>query len=92
MQNEMTVARVFTVAFLVLGSISPSHSNAQSQPPLLTSANAQQWKATIEPDSQEALYLQIPWRESLLRGLREAKREDKPVMLFAMNGHPLGCT
>lgn len=92
MQNETKVARVFTFAHMVLGSISPSRSNAQSQTPLLTSANAQQWKASIEPDSQEALYLQISWRESLLRGLREAKREDKPVMLFAMNGHPLGCT
>jgi hypothetical protein len=92
MQNEMKVALVFTVALTVLGLISTSHSNAQSQPPLLTSASAPQWRAAIEPDSQEALYLQISWRESLLRGLLEAKREDKPVMLFAMNGHPLGCT
>lgn len=83
MHDEMKVARVFIVALMVLGLISLSHSNAQSQPPLLTSANAQHWKETIEPDSQEALYLQVPWRESLLRGLREAKREDKPVIVVA---------
>jgi hypothetical protein len=27
-----------------------------------------------------------------LRGIVDAQKEDKPVMIVLMNGHPLGCT
>jgi hypothetical protein len=77
---------------LTLTSIFAGDCVGQNELPMLTIDNAQQWRVNIEPDAEETRYLQISWRESLLRGMREAKQSDKPVMLFVMNGHPLGCT
>lgn len=34
----------------------------------------------------------IPWRVSYAEGVLDADRLDRPVLLWAMNGHPLGCT
>ncbi len=83
-----------TFRFLMTGllSIVAVDSLAQQTVLRLSTANLQQWKADIEPDARESSYLRIPWLESFLKGMREAKQLDKPVMLFIMNGHPLGCT
>ena len=34
----------------------------------------------------------IPWRTSLLDAQRVAASEGKPIFIWAMDGHPLGCT
>ncbi len=34
----------------------------------------------------------IPWRISLLDAQRAAAKEKKPLFIWAMDGHPLGCT
>ena len=34
----------------------------------------------------------IPWRIDLLAARDEAAAAKKPVFLWSMNGHPLGCT
>lgn len=34
----------------------------------------------------------IPWRTTFAAGALEADQTDKPILLWAMNGHPLGCT
>src|SRR5262245_23494089 len=34
----------------------------------------------------------IPWRSDLLSARDEAIRTGRPLFLWAMNGHPLGCT
>ena len=34
----------------------------------------------------------IPWRSDLLAARDEAIRTGRPLFLWAMNGHPLGCT
>lgn len=46
---------------------------------------------SLQPDSSEA-WRQIPWRISLLDGQRAAVEEEKPIFIWAMDGHPLGCT
>jgi len=33
----------------------------------------------------------IPWRVDLLTARDQAAREKKPLFIWAMNGHPLGC-
>ena len=37
-------------------------------------------------------WLQIPWRTDLLAARREAIQLGRPLFLWSMNGHPLGCT
>lgn len=48
--------------------------------------------AHIMPAAGELRWQAIPWRAVLADAVVEAHRADKPVLLWAMNGHPLGCT
>jgi len=34
----------------------------------------------------------IPWKISLLEAQRLSVEEKKPIFIWAMDGHPLGCT
>ena len=34
----------------------------------------------------------IPWKTDLLEAQRTAVAESKPIFIWAMDGHPLGCT
>ena len=34
----------------------------------------------------------IPWKISLLEARALAAKEQKPLFIWAMDGHPLGCT
>jgi len=45
----------------------------------------------LRPDPDEA-YLTIPWNTALLDAQRQAVQEQKPIFIWAMDGHPLGCT
>lgn len=49
------------------------------------------WKQAIEPGPEDR-WLTIPWHTSLHEGLKKAGEEGKPMLLWLMNGHPLGCT
>lgn len=48
--------------------------------------------AAIVPASEELAFREIPWRPTFWDGVVEAREQDRPVLLWAMNGHPLGCT
>ncbi|GAB5402759.1 MAG: hypothetical protein Aurels2KO_09900 [Aureliella sp.] len=37
-------------------------------------------------------WLTIPWKTRLLDAQRAASRDAKPIFIWAMDGHPLGCT
>ena len=34
----------------------------------------------------------IPWQTSLLEAREQAAQQGKPLFIWAMDGHPLGCT
>jgi hypothetical protein len=46
---------------------------------------------SVAPTAAEDRYLSIPWRQNLMRARDEAQRDRKPLFLWIMNGHPLGC-
>jgi hypothetical protein len=46
----------------------------------------------VLPNPNEASIRKIPWRTSVLQGIVDAHKNDMPVMIYLMNGHPLGCT
>ena len=48
--------------------------------------------ALIKPKSNEGKWAGIPWRTSLWEARQEAAHEGKPILLWEMDGHPLGCT
>ena len=44
----------------------------------------------LQPEAQD--WQRIPWRLDLLAARREARELARPLFLWSMNGHPLGCT
>lgn len=57
----------------------------------ITEAEFEQLHAELRPDL-EAPWRSIPWRVSLLEAREEAAKQKKPLFIWAMDGHPLGCT
>jgi hypothetical protein len=51
-----------------------------------------QVRALVKPDPDEEKWTQIPWLSSLWEARQQAAKEGKPILLWEMDGHPLGCT
>ena len=45
----------------------------------------------IKPKPAEQKWAEIPWLSSLWEARQQAAREGKPILLWEMDGHPLGC-
>ena len=45
----------------------------------------------ILPSEDESAWQKIAWKTDLLEARREAARTGKPIYLWEMDGHPLGC-
>lgn len=58
----------------------------------LTEETSGKWKAYIIPPKEELAWREISWRPTLWDALLEAQEKEKPILLWAMNGHPLACT
>ena len=57
--------------------------------------NRQTYRKYLErilPESDELAWKKIRWRPTFWQGVVEATRARKPILLWAMNGHPLGHT
>ncbi len=57
-----------------------------------TANNFRSWLKFIQPSAQELRYKEIGWRNEFWPAVLEAKKLGRPVLLWTMNGHPLGCT
>ena len=58
----------------------------------LSDDDARKWLRFVEPSADELRWTAIPWRATLWDAVVDAHREKKPILLWAMNGHPLACT
>ena len=58
----------------------------------LTENNYANIREQVSPKQSELAWAQIPWRPSFHAGVADAQVQGKPVLLWVMNGHPLGCT
>ncbi len=45
-----------------------------------------------ELDPPQAIWRTIPWQTSLVEAQNIAVKENKPLFIWSMDGHPLGCT
>ncbi len=48
--------------------------------------------ALIKPGADDDKWNQIPWLSSLWEARKKAAAQGKPILLWEMDGHPLGCT
>jgi hypothetical protein len=81
------------------GLLQSSHAMAQpAEVPLarpkveLHDKNYADWRKHILPDTGELTWQQIPWETTFKDGIVSADVAGKPLLLWTMNGHPLGCT
>ena len=64
---------------------------AAQQPSRPAASTLERRVQEILPTADEERWLQIPWRTNLSEARRDAAKEGKPILLWVMNGNPLGC-
>ena len=80
--------RSLSVAVLALAGVAWAGDAA----PVLDAESFPRWLAHLTPAEREQRWTAIPWRASVWPALTEAQAADRPVLVWAMNGHPLACT
>ena len=83
------VPSLLLAALLVMNTAAADEAVA---PPVLTDATFDALLAEVLPEADECAFEEIPWRASFWQAVTEANAADRPVLLWAMNGHPLACT
>lgn len=58
----------------------------------LTEESYDKWLDYIRPKPAELKWQEIAWRPTFWEAVVEAQEKERPVLLWAMNGHPLACT
>jgi len=70
-----------------------SFGNLIEQTPFDLNENTyKMWQDFIKPTKKELAWAEIPWRSTFYDGLIDSDQYQKPLLLWVMNGHPLGCT
>jgi hypothetical protein len=82
-------ARILPLAILLAGLSLPDR--VRSADPVKPDEFAK-LQALIKPSPGEDKWDEIPWGVSVWEARKQAAREGKPVLLWEMDGHPLGCT
>lgn len=62
------------------------------QVPELDERNFAQWRETIRPKPSELSFEECDWKPTFWEGVVEAQATARPILLWAMNGHPMACT
>lgn len=94
-ENGMRAIRTALAVLTIAAGTAACGSEQVQVVELYSSPLAQRYeayRAEILPDEGERAWEQIRWYPSYAEGLREAADQGKPVLLWVMNGHPLGCT
>lgn len=87
------MAALTTTLFALAALFAPQ--TAADAPQAASAFDAQEsavLSALILPTDDENAWLAIPWRTSLWEARRQAAAAGKPILLWEMDGNPLGCT
>ncbi|MEM9646475.1 MAG: hypothetical protein AAF989_15900 [Planctomycetota bacterium] len=75
------------LAFLAMIALHPFSVLAEE----LTDEKYSELLEEVRPKNDEP-WRTIPWKIDLLNAQQTSVREAKPLFIWAMDGHPLGCT
>ena len=75
--------RALLISFLALTSMP-----VQAE---LSRADFEKLRKEVRPDAG-ATWRSIPWKTSVLEAQNMAAETGQPIFIWAMDGHPLGCT
>lgn len=76
------------ISFLAVLGI--THAASANEP--LRPDQADKLAAIIKPAKDEDKWATIPWQIDLWQARKLAAEQGKPMLLWEMDGHPLGCT
>lgn len=84
------------LALLVACAASPIQDPAEVArklpQPGLRPADLPRWREHLRPSAAERTPDSIDWIAAFGAGIRKADADGKPLLFWAMNGHPLACT
>jgi hypothetical protein len=83
----MSFQRILTLILAL--AIPATVSGADFTETELTSTNYLKWRDHVLPRTWELSYRKIAWRPSFWEAVIEAQEKEMPILLWAMNGHPL---
>ena len=83
----MMTLRLKLAALASLAALLPAARSGDS----LKVADIEPLKKRIKPYSEESKWEEIPWRVDLWDARREAAKTGKPLLLWEMDGNPMGC-
>jgi hypothetical protein len=69
----------------------PLAAPVDSVPVLDGATFVRHWQHVV-PSADEMAWRVIPWLGTLAEAVVQAHAQDMPILLWAMNGHPLACT
>ena len=88
--------KYLSAAFIFIASVGCGQDKAQDetvhQDSGLSDASFATWRDQILATESELLWEKLPWLTTYHEGLEKAAAKGKPLLLWVMNGHPLGCT
>jgi hypothetical protein len=82
--------RVLLVTAVV--GLLPAKYSAADLPGELTDKTFAEWRDRIRPKNDDQCFKTVNWLPTFWDGVMAAQKADKPILLWAMNGHPLACT
>jgi hypothetical protein len=74
------------------GILKPGEVQAPPFVPTLSDDTIRKWVDYIRPSDADNKWERLEWRTELGAAIQEAQALQRPILLWAMNGHPLGCT
>ena len=84
--------RLATTGLSVLLLVAAAAAQSKTRPDKLSEKSFAAALAAILPDPAENQWRKIAWWPDLSDAIVEARKHKKPILLWAMNGHPCGMT
>lgn len=78
-------------AFLLAAVVAAGCGAPSNAAPPLTAQDAVKLRELIRPVEGEDPFETIPWETDLWTARKKAAESGKPILLWEMDGHPLGC-
>jgi hypothetical protein len=89
MMNRVLIVLTVASALFLVSAVAPGPvGTGEPIPP----KDFQRLHSLIKPHAGEEKWAQIPWLTSLWEARQRAAAEGKPILLWEMDGNPLGCT
>ncbi len=80
---------IVIAVLVVIAGAAPSHSQEFKNAELTQTEFEELHKKLLEVDEE---WKSIPWKTSLVDAQNTAAKDKKLLFVWAMDGHPLGCT